>query len=78
MKHSCYVVFSGAGSSMCELTNQSRLGIWERGLKETGPKTERFRQNRRVAWAPEHIELVVREQNDELEKILEKKMKLKH
>ena len=44
IEHSCSVVVSWAGSDMCDLTNQSRLGIWGRGLKETGAKTERFRQ----------------------------------
>ena len=29
---------------MCELTNQRRLGVLERALKETGAKTECFRQ----------------------------------
>ena len=27
---------SSADAGMCELTNQSRLGIWEGGLKDTG------------------------------------------
>ena len=36
---------SSAGTGMCELTNQIRLGIQEGGgLKETGAKTEGFRQ----------------------------------
>ena len=35
---------SSAGLGVCELTNQSRVGIWEgEGLKKTGAKTERFR-----------------------------------
>ena len=29
----------GADSGVCELTNQSRLGVQERGLKETGATT---------------------------------------
>lgn len=36
---------SRAGSGVCELTNQSRLGITEEGLKETVAKTECFRQS---------------------------------
>ena len=32
---------SGAGSGVCELTNQSRLGIRDRCLKETGAKTHK-------------------------------------
>ena len=37
----CEVTVTSAGSGVCELTNQSRLGIWEEGgLKETGAKTE--------------------------------------
>ena len=32
---------TGAGSGVCELTNQRRLGVQvEAGLKETGAKTE--------------------------------------
>ena len=31
MKHTCSVVVSGAGSGMCELTNQSRPSIQEEG-----------------------------------------------
>ena len=35
MSHVCSVFVSGAGSGMCELTNQSGLGIHEgEGLKE--------------------------------------------
>ena len=33
VQNSCSVVASGAGSGMCELTNQSRLGIQEVGLE---------------------------------------------
>ena len=33
---------SGEGSDVCELANQSRLGIQEGGFKETGAKRERF------------------------------------
>ena len=32
----CSVVVSHAGSGVCELTNQTRLGIREAGLKDTG------------------------------------------
>lgn len=35
---------SGAGPGVSELTNQSRLGVEEKGLKETRTKTECFRQ----------------------------------
>ena len=33
----------GAGSGMCELTNQSRLGFLKTGIKDTVTKTEHFR-----------------------------------
>ena len=38
----------GAGSAMCELTNQSRLGVQEGGtLKRQDLKTERYRDSMR-------------------------------
>ena len=40
---------SGAGSDMCELTNQIRLGIQEAGLKETGAISV-FISGRGGAW----------------------------
>ena len=42
--HNYSVVVRGAGSGVFELTNSSRLGIREVGLKETGGKTVHFRQ----------------------------------
>ena len=42
--HSCSVVVSGAGSGMCNLTNQRRLGIQMGRLKEAVAETEYFRQ----------------------------------
>ena len=44
-------IVSSAVSGLCELANQSRLGIPARGLKETAAKTEHFRQ-RRITRAP--------------------------
>ena len=35
---------SGAGSGVCLLTNQVRLGFQEGHLEETGAKAERLRQ----------------------------------
>lgn len=37
---------SDAGSGVCDLTNHSRLGIRDSGLKETGAKPEHLRQRR--------------------------------
>ena len=37
-------ILSGAGPGVSELTNQSRLGVEEKCLKETITKTECFRQ----------------------------------
>lgn len=40
---------SSAGSGMCELTNQGRLGFQEgQGLKETGAKMESVRQRANI------------------------------
>ena len=60
------IVVSGAGSGVCELTNQSRLGFRRRGLKETGAKIENLstvlqhrteRENWCVFWALKHLNL---------------------
>ena len=46
---------TGAGSGVCELTNQRRLGVQvEAGLKETGAKTEGDDSNSRNKHA--HME----------------------
>lgn len=38
------VAVSRGGSGACELANQSRLDIWQGGVKETEAKTEHLRQ----------------------------------
>ena len=44
IEHSFSSAVISAGQGVCELTNQRRVCILDEGLKETGAKSERFRQ----------------------------------
>ena len=49
------MVVGGAGLDMYELTNHRRVDIHEVGLKETGAKTERFRQKGNTVLQAGHM-----------------------